>query len=138
MLTSWLALVSGVPPEMRAGCSGRILGPELFPAGMDFAVNVPADLHFPPLLELMHGLRAGDAPALVDPSGLMPARTVHAPLLTGCNLQIECAQGRWLSAAWEPELCGEILLLHRGGLFLDPAGHDDFCALWPLRAVLFS
>ena len=138
VLAAWLAVVNGIPPELRAGCSGRLPGEEAFPAGTDFAVNVPADLQFPALRKLMHGLRAGEWAARLDPRGLVPARTVHAPLLAGCTLQLECAHGRFLNADWEPELAGDILLLHRGGVFLDPADHADLCALWPLRVILPS
>ena len=138
VLAVWLAVVSGSPPELRAGCSARLLGEEDFPTGTDFAVNVPADLQFPALRELTHGLRVGERAAPLDPRSLVPARTVHAPLLAGCILQIECAQGRFIAADWETELAGDILLLHRGGVFLNPADHTDICALWPLRIILPS
>jgi flavin reductase (DIM6/NTAB) family NADH-FMN oxidoreductase RutF len=135
---AWLAVVSGLPPELRAGCAGRLLGEEDFPTGTDFAVNIPAALQFPALRELLPGLDSGVRSACLDPRGLVPARTVHAPLLPGCTLQIECAHGRLHAADWEPELAGDILLLHRGGVFVDPADHADLCALWPLRAILPS
>ena len=137
-LTAWLAVVNGTPPELRAGCSGRLLGEEDFPAGTDFAVNVPADPQFPALRKLLHGCRAGGRATRLDPRKFVPARTVHAPLLAGCTLQIECARGRLLPAGWEPELAGDILLLHRGGVFHNPADHIDLCALWPLRVILPS
>ena len=138
VLAAWLAVVNGAPSELRAGCAGRLLGEEDFPAGTDFAVNVPAALQFPALRKLLHGCRAGGRAARLDPRKFVPARMVHAPLLAGCMLQIECARGRLLSADWEPELAGDILLLHRGGVFLDPADHSDLCALWPLRVILPS
>jgi flavin reductase (DIM6/NTAB) family NADH-FMN oxidoreductase RutF len=136
VLAAWLAVVSGRPPELRAGCSGRLLGVEDFPTGTDFAVNIPANPQCPALRELMPGLCSGERAACLDPRGLVLARSVHAPLLAGCTLQIECAHGRLLAADSEPELAGDILLLHRGGVFLDPADHADICALWPLRATL--
>lgn len=138
VLAAWLAVVNGPPPALRAGCSGRLPGEEDFPAGTDFAVNVPADLQFPALRQLLRGYRAGGRAKRLDPRKFVPARTVHAPLLAGCMLQIECARGRLLSADREPELAGDILLLHRGGVFLDPADHSDLCALWPLRVILPS
>jgi hypothetical protein len=138
VLAAWLAVVNGVPPELRAGCSGLLQGEEEFPTGTDFVVNVTDDLQFPALRELMHDLRAGERAARLDPRGLDPGRTVHAPLLAGCLLQIECAHGRFRPADWEPELAGDILLLHRGGVLLDPADHNDICALWPLRIILPS
>ena len=138
VLTSWLAVVNGSPPELRAGCSGLQGTNAALPAALDFAVNVPADGELAGLCELLQGgVTATPVPIGAVP-GLHPARSVHAPLLAGCALQIECAQGRLASGEWEPELAGDIVLLHRGGLFIDPADHQDFCALRPLRAFFPS
>jgi flavin reductase (DIM6/NTAB) family NADH-FMN oxidoreductase RutF len=105
---------------------------------LDFAVNIPAD----PALPLPHRLMtkaAFQSPVLIDDvASLVPARSVHAPLLSGCALQIECAVGRFVPGEWDVELAGEILLLHRGDIFLDPARHADFCALQPLHAIFPS
>lgn len=135
VLASWLAVINGQPPELRAGCSGRGWERQL-PAGMDFAVNVFAELPMPPLW----GPEQGAAGSLVLDASLplFTARLAHAPLLAGCALQIECAHGRLLPGDWEPELAGDILLLHRGGLIFDPADVRDFCALLPLRTILHS
>lgn len=137
VLASWLAVVDGVPPELRAGCSGRI------PAGSDltadgaFAVNIPAAPGSPELAALV--ARAASAPVVIGTEAeLVPARSVSAPLLKGCALQIECSRGRIVPGEWEPELAGDIVLLHRGGLILDPAGYPDFCALRPLRPIFPS
>lgn len=135
VLASWLAVINGQPPELRAGCSGRGWV-EQASAGMDFAVNVFCDLQIPPWLD--PGQRPAGPIVLDEAPGLLPARLVHAPLLAGCALQLECARARVVPGDWEPELAGDILLLHRGGLFLDPADHPDFCALRPLRTILPS
>lgn len=137
VLISWLAVVNGFPPELRAGCSGRLPGDEPFPEGADFAINIPGDEKIHGLRELMQEGAAGPV-SIGARVKLHPARSVHAPLLTGCVLQIECAHGRLLAGEWEPELAGDILLLHRGGHFIDPADHPDFCALFPLRTFFPS
>lgn len=132
---AWLAVIAGRPPELRGGCSGSGWCGH-FPAGSDFAVNLFADPHLPPLAGTGPG---GGAPMVLDPSvPLVPGRLAHAPLLAGCALQIECGRGRLISGDWEPELAGDILLLHRGGLFLDPDEHADFCALKPLLTIVPS
>lgn len=135
VLASWLAVINSQPPELRAGCTGQGWDGS-FPAGMDFVVNVYADLQLPRLLVAVRGATG----PVVLPDGLdrIPARLVHAPLLAGCALQIECARGRILPGDWEPELAGEIRLLHRGGLILDPADYSDFCGLRPLHTILHS
>ena len=138
VLASWLAVINGRPPEVRAGCSGRLPGGEHFPVGADFAVNVPSPGQIAGLRELMQGVPVGQQLPIAARLELYPARSIHAPLLAGCALQIECAHGRILQGNWAPELAGDILLLHRGGLFLDPADHPDFCALWPLRSCFPS
>lgn len=134
VLTSWLAVVNGRPPALRAGCSGRMLAGRPFPEGTDFAVNVPADMECQVLHELLRS-RPEDSPLLVAEHCLLPARAAHAPLIADCTLQIECARGRLLPGAWEPELAGDILLLTRGGSSLAPADYPDFCDLAPLRAI---
>jgi flavin reductase (DIM6/NTAB) family NADH-FMN oxidoreductase RutF len=138
LLASWLAVINGCPPELRAGCSGRFPGVEHFPVGTDFAINVPADGQIQGLHELVQGGASG-RPVMIDAGlALTPARSVHAPLLAGCVLQIECAHGRLIAGDWEPELAGDIVLLHRRGHLLDPADHPDFCVLHPLRTFFPS
>jgi hypothetical protein len=136
LLTSWLAVVGGTPPQLRAGCGGCGLHEGQFPAGTDFAVNVPAERQFPKLQALIRDLRAGAPLMAVELAGLIPARMVSAPLLAGCALHLECARGSLMPGDWERELAGELLLLRRGAVTHTSAAGDDFCALWPLRASL--
>jgi hypothetical protein len=137
VLASWLAVINGHPPELRAGCSGRVADRRDLPEGSAFAINIPATPGGPILDELI--ARAASAPVTIDAAAAFSlARSVHAPLLAGCALQLECAHGRILPGEWEPEIVGDIVLLHRGGLLLDPADYPDFCALRPLRTVFPS
>jgi hypothetical protein len=58
-------------------------------------------------------------PAPIAPGlDLQPAGSTPAPLLAG-GLLIESADGWQPGGEWEPELAGDIVLLHRGGHFLD-------------------
>jgi hypothetical protein len=134
LATSWLGVISTQPPELRAGCCGRPPGPELFAPGGDFAVNIPARMDAPVFRDLLRPGTSGCVLTLLAGAQLAPARAVHAPLLAGCVLQIECGCGRILPRDWEPELAGDIRLLHRDSLILDPAAYSDFCSLHPLRA----
>lgn len=137
VLASWLAVVNGRPPQLRAGCSGRVADRQDLVEGSAFAVNIPATPGGGVLDELI--ARAASAPVAIDAStAFSPARSVSAPLLAGCALQIECAHGRIIAGEWEPEIIGDIVLLHRGGRLLDPADYPDFCALRPLHMVFPS
>jgi hypothetical protein len=133
---SWLGVINSHPPELHAGCCGRIPGAELFPAGADFAVNILAGIEMP-MPDSLTQRKLSGCPLLVE-AGLefLPAHSVRAPLLAGCALQVECAHGRSLTCEWEPALAGDILLLHRSGVVLDPADYPDFCAIQPFRRVL--
>jgi len=136
LLASWLAVVCAPRPQVRAGCGGCGLDMGQFPSGTDFVVNVPADQDAANLHGLVRRLRDGAPLSSIVPADLIAARKVHAPLLLGCALQIECTHGCLIPGDWETELAGDLLLLHRGGVALDPAAVADFCALWPLRANL--
>lgn len=133
MPASWLAVVDGPSPELRAGCSGRVPGRQAFPVEADFSVNIPTDPREPGMDRLFARASAVAPVPIDDPGCVLPARTVNAPLLAGCAVQIECVHGRLAAGGWDAEMIGEIVLLHRGGLFLSPATHPDFCALQPLR-----
>lgn len=137
VLASWLAIIDGQPPELRAGCAGRVADRRDLPEGTAFAINIPLNPEDAVLNELI--ARAASAPVAIDAATeFAPARSVHAPLLAGCALQIECAHGRIHPGEWEPEIVGDVVLLHRGGLLLNPATYPDFCALRPLRTVFPS
>jgi len=135
LVTSWLGIIDDAQPELRAGCRSRTPGPELFPSGADFAVNLLVGTNPPALGDLLQQPSPG-CPVLIGAGPeLLPGRRVHAPLLASCPLQIECRYGRFLPRNWEAELAGDILLLQRGDLGFDPADYPDFLALHPLRLL---
>jgi flavin reductase (DIM6/NTAB) family NADH-FMN oxidoreductase RutF len=133
LVVSWLGAIDGHPPLLKAGCSGQSLTPDLFPAGADFAVNLPAGFDLPLLGCLLQQSSGGCPLSLAAGPHVVPARRIHAPLLAACWLQLECRNGQFLSRDWEAELVGDILLLHRGDVAYDPVDHPDFSALHPLR-----
>ena len=134
--TSWLGVVSGQPPELHAGCCGQLRGAQPFAPGNEFAVNIPASMDVPILRQLLPRTPPGRALLIGAETELLPARSIRAPLLTGCTLQIECVSGRIHTCGWVPALAGDIVLLHRGGQCLDPSACRDFGSLSPLRADL--
>jgi hypothetical protein len=131
--TSWLGVIGGHPPELRAGCCVPAAGPESLPAGADFAVNILGRAAFPVRPSPVPKGVPGGPLVLGANSAIIPGHAVRAPLLAECALQIECSFGRLLADAWEAVLAGDVRLLHRGGQRLDPADYADFCALHPLR-----
>ena len=139
LLASWLAVVCDPRPQLRAGCGYSGLDAGEFPDGTDFVVNVPGapdSADYAAAHVLIRRLRAGAPLSSIGAPGLLPARKVCAPRLAGCALQIECTHGCLLPGDWETALAGELVLLHRGGVSLEPAAAGDFCALWPLRVSL--
>lgn len=138
MLTSWLAVIDGQPPELRAGCSGRLSLDDAPSGHRDFAINIPVDPSVPALQQLIARAASCVPVAISETAGCIPARLIHAPLLPGCALQIECSHGRTAVTGWDAELAGNVILLHRGGTLLAPATCPDFCAIQPLRTCFPS
>lgn len=126
---SWLAVIDGAPPELRAGCSAWDVLGQVGGRAFDFAVNIHGDAR------QSFAATPGERPERCQP---LPARLVDAPLLAGFPLQIECSGGRWRRGDWETELAGDIRLLHRGGIILDPADYPSLTALRPLRVTFPS
>jgi len=135
LATSWLGIIDGHPPELRAGCRSRTTVPELFPCGADFAVNIPAGPDVAALCARLRTLPPGCPVPIGTGPELRPGHRVQAPLLACCALRIECRRGRFQPRDWEAELAGDILLLHRGGVSFDPGDHPEFSTLHPLRQL---
>lgn len=132
-VSSWLAVVNGSPPELRAGGGGLLLEGN-FPAGADFVVSLLEESQLPLFTKLVrHAERCGEPVMVADDPLLIPAVKVQAPLLAGAALHLECATGQIVSGGWERELAGRVRLLHRHEQQLCPDEHPDFNALQPLR-----
>lgn len=127
LATSWLAVIDGSPPELRAGCLDVEISDRWRAGGRDFAVNVAGPL-----------VAALPSPEVAGHFCILPARSVDAPLLAGFQLHIECAGGRLYPREWEAELVGEVRLLHRNGTILDPADHPQLSMLRPLQTAFPS
>lgn len=132
-LASWLAVIGDARPRMRAGCGSCGLRAGQFPDGADFVVNVPGDQHSAALHVLISKLRSGETLLIDQLAGTRPARKVHAPLLAGCELHLECAHGCLSPGDWDTELDGDLLLLHRAGTTIAAPVANDICTLWPFR-----
>lgn len=138
MPATWLAIIGSRPPELRMGGGAVLAAAARSLEDADFTVNIPGERGCDDLRRLMGGAGSVCLPVPADDLKLVPSRLVRAPLLADCALQLECGRGRFLPGSFEPELAGDLLLLHRGGFFVDPAGLADFCALAPLRVVVPS
>lgn len=135
-VSSWLAVVNGAPPELRAGGGGLLLAGN-FPEGADFVVTLLNETQLPLFAGLVrHAARCGEPVAIADDPLLTPAVRVNAPLLGGAALHLECVAGRVVAGSWDSELTGKVRLLQRGQQAISPEGHADFCALQPLRPYL--
>ena len=55
-----------------------------------------------------------------------------APRLLECAVQIECVGGRLIETAFNTELCGDVVRVHRDGVNLDPLEIPDLCAIYRL------
>lgn len=134
-VSSWLAVVNGSPPELRAG-GGSLLVEGNFPVGADFVVTLLEESQLPLFTKLVrHAERCGEPVTVADDPLLVPALKVRAPLLAGAALHLECVGGRIASGGWERELVGQVRLLHRCEQQLCPDQHPDFNALQPLRPL---
>jgi hypothetical protein len=137
-VSSWLAVVNGAPPELRAGGGGLLLKGN-FPEGSDFVVTLLEEKQLPLFNKLVrHAERCGEPVTVADDPLLTPAVRVRAPLLTGAALHLECVGGRIIAGAWAQELAGSVSLLHRCQQQLSPEDYPDFAALQPLRPHLES
>lgn len=132
-VSSWLAVINGSPPELRAGGGGLLLEGN-FPDGADFAVTLLEESQLPLFAKLVrHAERCGEPVTVADDPLLIPASKVRAPLLAGGALHLECANGRIVTGTWGRELAGPVRLLQRCEQHLSPDDHPDFSLLEPLR-----
>lgn len=132
-VSSWLAVVDGTPPELRAGGGGLLLEGN-FPEGSDFVVTLLEESQLPLFVKLVkHAERCGEPVVIADDPLLTPAVQVRAPLLKGAALHLECAGGRIVAGEWGRELAGRVRLLQRSGQCLSPESHPEFSGLQPLR-----
>ncbi len=132
-VSSWLAVVDGAPPELRAGGGGLLLEGN-FPEGSDFVVTLLDEAQLPLFVKLVkHAERCGEPVIIADDPLLTPAVRVNAPLLNGAALHLECAGGRIVSGEWGRELAGRVRLLQRNRQCLSPDDYPEFSALQPLR-----
>lgn len=77
-------------------------------------MNVVADNCLERVRQVIRGGRC--CMAVDEPLGVacLPGAQVNAPLLQGCPIQVECRGGALSVGGFEPEVFGEVVLLHRG------------------------
>ena len=133
LVTSWIALVGGDMPRLRTAWHVRH-DPDLrFWPGGDFVLNVPHESGLEEIGRMMSKgkfcLNAEDDLAYSCLAGTVAV----APLLLECAVQIECVGGSLTETDFDAELCGDVVLIHRDGVTLDPLDIPDLCAIYPLN-----
>ena len=133
LATSWMSLICGGHPRVRAGWPGLLDAVAHAWPGGDFILNIP-DEHCLPLIK--HFIASGTycLNVLTDlGQDVAPGFHVDAPRLLGCTVQLECRNGEMLFDGFGPEVVGDVVLLHRMGQLFDPLQVDNLCALNPLN-----
>ena len=134
LVTSWVALVGGDSPRIRTAWHGRHVPSSRFWTGGDFVLNVPYESGFSKICQLM-GSGSLFLNAEVDLGQTCVAGIVAvAPRLLDCAVQIECVDGKLANTGFDVELCGDVVLLHRDEVVIDPVATPDLCAIHPLQA----
>lgn len=135
LATGWMALVGGKTPRLRAAWPGQRDPASRFWPGGPFVLNIPDSRSLKKVGQLLDQGRAcldvaGDLEMTVHPAARVPV-----PCLDGCSLYFECLDGRILRDNFEPEVAGEVVLLRRDGVLLDPRDVPELCAISPFSPV---
>ncbi len=115
LATSWMALIGGEPPIIRTAWPGRQGSASCRWRGGDFVVNVLTDDCLEKVRQVLRQGRLCFAVKDVFGVDCLTGSKVNAPRLPDCPLQVECIGGVLDEDGFEPELYGEVVLLHRGG-----------------------
>ncbi|MDH3999458.1 MAG: hypothetical protein OET90_11555 [Desulfuromonadales bacterium] len=132
LVMSWLSLIGGERPRVRASWHGRQDALSRFWPGGDFVLNLP-DQNL--LGEVQRKMRSGLLCFRSDELSDCPhldSLSVRAPRLSQCPTQIECCNGVLLDDGGEPELGGVAVTVHRLGATLSPQDIPELCAIRPL------
>ncbi len=130
LVASWVALIGGAGPRLRTAWHGSQDPWSCHWSGGDFSFNVPDVSDLPLLRERM---RQGQFCLDIGRDlgfACVPGRSVAAPRLLSCSVQIECVGGRVEDCGHERELTGEVVVLHRGQEVVEASGLQDL-ALQP-------
>ena len=132
LVTAWVALVGGDNPRLRTAWHGRHDPLSCFWSGGDFVLNVPYEKELDKIREVMSQgklcLNAREALGYACTSGVAAV----APRLLDCAVQIECRSGRLIDSAFDTELCGDVVRVHRDKVVVDAIDIPDLCAIQPL------
>lgn len=133
LVTYWMAMVGGTVPRVRASWPGRRDARSLFWPGGDFVLNIPDEKCLPLIRKLVSlGRLCLD---LENDLGQVATQgeMVRAPRLVQCTSQLECCSGKVDSNAFEPEVTGEVVLLHLGPTDLSVHAELDLSDVNPFR-----
>jgi hypothetical protein len=135
LVTAWVALVGGDNPRIRTAWHGRHDPLSRSWLGGDFVLNIPYEKELDKIREVMcQGklcLNAHEALGYECISGIAAV----APRLLDCAVQIECLAGRLVDSAFDTELCGDVVRVHRDETVIDTTTIPDLCAIQPLSPL---
>lgn len=128
LATPWIALVCRDGAYLRAACPDRQAEGTGFRPESDFVLNIPGDQCLPLIRRfVIEGTYCIDVAADLDQE-VCAGIEVDAPRLAGCLVQLECRGGRLVETGFDPEICGEIVLVHRDRKILTPTEMPNLCA----------
>mgnify|MGYP002398004014 CR=1 FL=1 len=133
LVTFWMAMIGGEQSRLRAAWPGRRDPRSLFWSGGDFVLNVPDGQDLTLIRGLVdRGILCFD---IEQDLGMLaaPASQVEAPRLRHCPVQIECARGRVDTEPHEPEVTGEVIVMHCKDTATGMTASPDLDALQPFR-----
>ncbi|MCK4508507.1 MAG: hypothetical protein KAU27_08205 [Desulfuromonadales bacterium] len=132
LVTAWVALVGGDNPRIRTAWHGHHDLLSRSWVGGDFVLNVPYEKDLGTIREVMcQGklcLNVQETLGYTSTSGIAAV----APRLLDCAVQIECLGGRLVDSAFDTELCGDVVRVHRDEVVIDTTDIPDLCAIQPL------
>lgn len=132
LVTPWIALVGGARPRLKTAWHGYRDPLSRSWMGGDFVVNIPYENWVGKIRTVMdQGKLCLDFGADLGLGCSLGVAAV-APRITECAIQIECVGGRLVDAAFDTELCGDVVRLHRGTTVINPADIPDLCDIQPL------
>lgn len=135
LVTAWVALVGGDNPRLRTAWPGREDLLSCRWAGGDFVLNMPYEADLGRIQDVVRQgglcIKSDGALGFRCVSGIAAA----APRLLDCAVQIECVNGRLVDSAFDVELSGDVIRVHRDKLVIDPADIPDLCAIRPLTPL---
>lgn len=128
MAAAWVGVICSRPAILSVTLKRRSSDAAGFPAGGEFAVNLPSEeqLASRPFLDLL-ALDEGGGSGL----NLRPGARVAAPVIAECPVRIECRGATFFSRFGQELVSGEVAAVSMEGRTYGLEGPVDLCRLKP-------